>query len=65
MVIDFCNYSPNSRCRPFSCLLAVLAIFLANVRLFIPRETNEMFSPFCIYYQKTVPRPQFFSVNSQ
>ena len=27
-----------------SCLLAVLAIFLANARLFIPRETNECFA---------------------
>ena len=25
-----CKYSPNSRCRPSSCLLAVLSMFLAN-----------------------------------
>ena len=27
--LQFCKYSPNSRCRPSSCLLAVLAMFLA------------------------------------
>ena len=25
------NYSPNSRCQPLSCLLAVLAMFLAII----------------------------------
>ena len=29
-VFQFCKYSPYSRCRPWSCLLAVLAMFLAN-----------------------------------
>ena len=29
-VVHFCKYSPNSRCRPSNCLLAVLVMFLAN-----------------------------------
>ena len=29
-VVEYCKYSPNNRCRPLSCLLAVLAMFLAN-----------------------------------
>ena len=28
--IQVSKYSPNSRCHPSSCLLAVLAMFLAN-----------------------------------
>ena len=58
------KYSPNSRCRPSSCLLAVLAVFLAifwptsyswnewNVRHFFKFTTKT-----------TQPRPQVFSVN--
>ena len=37
------KYSPNSRCRPSSYLLAVLAVFL-----FLPRETSEMFRHFVL-----------------
>ena len=33
-VVQFCKYSSNSRCRPLSCILAVLAMFLANSLLF-------------------------------
>ena len=33
-VVQFCKYSPNSRCRPLSCIRAVLAMFLANSLLF-------------------------------
>ena len=29
-LIQYCKYSPKSTCRPSSCLLAVLAVFLAN-----------------------------------
>ena len=29
-VVQLCKYSPNSRCHPSNCLLAVLAMFLAN-----------------------------------
>ena len=36
------KYSPNSRCRPSSCLLAVLAMFLAIFRLVLTLETSEM-----------------------
>ena len=48
-----------------SCLLAVLATYLANARLFIPRETNEMFRHFAFTTKKTLPRAQVFSVNGQ
>ena len=30
-VVQLRKYSPNSRCRPSSCLLAVLAMFLATI----------------------------------
>ena len=30
-VVQLRKYSPNSRCRPASCLLAVLAMFLAII----------------------------------
>ena len=58
------KYSPNRRCRPSSCLLAVLTMFLAifspssyswnewNVRHFFKFTTKT-----------TQPRPQVFSVN--
>ena len=58
------KYSPNSRCRSSSCLLAVLAMFFAifspssyswnewNVRHFFKLTTKT-----------TQPRPQVFSVN--
>ena len=42
-VVQFCKYSPNSRCRPPSCIMNVLAMFFVIVRLFLPRETSEMF----------------------
>ena len=58
------KYSPNSRCRSSSCLLDVLAMFLAS------------FSPSCYSWKEwnvrhffkfttktTQPRPQAFSVN--
>ena len=63
-VVQLRKYSPNSRCRPTSCLLAVLAMFLAifwpssyswnewNVRHFFKFTTKT-----------TQPRPQVFSVN--
>ena len=62
--VQLCKYSPNSRCHPSSCLLAVLAVFLAifspssyswnewNVRHFFKFTTKT-----------TQPRPQVFSVN--
>ena len=27
LIVQLCKYSPNSRCRPSSCLLAVPALF--------------------------------------
>ena len=31
MAVQVCKYTPNSRCRPSNCLLAVLAMFLDNM----------------------------------
>ena len=45
-VVQFCKYSPNSRCRPWSCLLTVLAVFLANSSPFLLREMSETFRHF-------------------
>ena len=63
-VVQFYKYSPNSRCRPSSCLLAVLAMFLANSS---PNQSpswndwNERNNtPFCIQ-----PRPQVFLLTVQ
>ena len=55
-------YSPNSRCRPSSCLLAALAMFLANSspNVFLPREKSEMFHHVVLTTQL---RPQVFLVN--
>ena len=43
------KYSPNSRCRPSCCLLAVLAIFLAIFSLVLTLETSEMSAIFCFH----------------
>ena len=42
-VFQFCKYSPCFRRYPSSCLLAVLAMFLAN--------SFPIVMPFCIHYQ--------------
>ena len=47
-VVQYCKYSPNNRCHPLSCLLAVFAMFLANICLFLLRETSEMFHLFLL-----------------
>ena len=49
--------SPNSRCRPSSCLLAVLAMFSANIRLL---PTSEMFHHFVVTTKTTQPLLQVF-----
>ena len=66
-VVQLHKYSPNSRCRPLSCLLAVLPIFLAIISpistLFLTLETSETSAIF-VFTTKTIqPRPQVFSVN--
>ena len=61
-VLQDCKHSSNSRCRPSSCLLAVLTTFLASSSLFLPRETSEMFRDF-VLTTTTQPRPRVFSVN--
>ena len=42
-VVQFCKYSPSSRCK-----LMFLLCFLLIVRLFLPRETSEMFRHFAL-----------------
>ena len=62
-VVQLHKYSPNSRCRPSSCFLAVIAMFLAIFRLVLTLKTNEMSDIFVSTTKTTQPRPQVFSVN--
>ena len=63
-VVPLRKYSSNSTCRPSSCLLAVLAMFLTIIfRLVLALETSEMSAIFVFTTQTTQPPPQFFSVN--
>ena len=52
-VVQFCKYSPNSRCRPPSCIINVVAIAkrvkCSAILYSLPKTTQ--------------PRPQVFSVN--
>ena len=61
------KYSPNSRCRPSSCLLAVLPCFQLSFRLVtvvvLTLETSEVPAIFISSTKTTQPRPQVFSVN--
>ena len=61
------KYSPTSRCRPLSCLLAVFAMFLELYRLVpavvLTLETSELSAIFFFTTKTTQPRPQVFSVN--
>ena len=50
-VVQLRKYSRNSRCRPSSCLLAVLAMFLAIFRLVLTLETSEMSAIFQVHNQ--------------
>ena len=63
-VVQLRKYSPNSRCHPLSCLLAVLAMFLAIVHLVLTLETSEMSAIFVFTTKTAQPHPQVFSVNS-
>ena len=60
------KYSPNSRGRPPSCLLAVFAIFLAVICLVpaivLTLETSEVSAIFAFTTKTTQPGPQVFSV---
>ena len=62
---QFCKYSPNSRCRPSSCILTVLAMSLANSLLISSLQTSEMFCHFVLTTTTitTQPRPQVFLVD--
>ena len=63
-IVQCCKYSPKSRCL-LKCLLAVLAMFLANiVCLFLPRERSEMLHQFVLTTKTTrPPHPKVFQVN--
>ena len=50
-MVQYCKYSPNSTCRPSSCLLAVLAMLLANSSPISSRETSEMLRHFVLSKQ--------------
>ena len=56
-MVQYCKYSPNSTCRPSSCLLAVLAMLLANSSLISSRETSEMLRHFVLTVKTTQPSP--------
>ena len=62
-MVQYCKYSPNSTCGPSSCLLAVLAMLLANSSPISSRETSEMLRHFVLTVKTTQPSPQVFSVN--
>ena len=47
-VVQLRKYSPNGRCHPSSCLLAVLAMFLAFIFLLLKRVNV---GHFCFYNQ--------------
>ena len=60
------SYSPNSRCHPPSCLLAVFAMFSAII---LPSSSSSSYSwnewsvhHFSFTTKTTQPRPQVFSV---
>ena len=60
------KYSPNSRCHPPSCLLAVFAMFLAIISPIVPAvvltlETSKLSAIF-FTTKTTQPRPQVFAV---
>ena len=64
------KYSPNSRCRPPSCLLAVFAMFLtitspsSSCSSDLTLETSQVSAIFVLTTKTTQPHPQVFSVNS-
>ena len=62
--VQLCKYSPNRRCCPSSCLLAVFAMFLAIILLRHTLETSELSAIFVLTTKTTQPHPQVFSVNS-
>ena len=51
------EYSPNSRCRPSSCVLAVHAMFLAIISPSSYSETTEMSTIFCFHNQNSTSSP--------
>ena len=59
-VVQLRKYSPNSRCRPLRC---VLAVFSYNFAQFLPLKRVKCPSFFVFTPKTTQPRPQVFSVN--
>ena len=60
LVLSSSVYSPNSRCRPPSCLLAAFAMLLALFRLVpdvvVTLQTSEMSAIFLVTNKTTQPR---------
>ena len=63
-VVQLRKYSPNSGCRPLSCLLAVLAMFLAIICLVLTLEASKISAIFVFTTKTTQPLPQV-SVNGE
>ena len=62
-VVQLRKYSPDSRCHPSSCLLAVLAMFLSIISPSSYSWNEWNFRHFFSTTKTTQPRPQVFSVN--
>ena len=50
-IVQLRKYTPNSRCCPLSCRLAVLAMFLGIFRLVLTLEMSEMSAIFQVHNQ--------------
>ena len=62
--VQLCKYSPNSRCHLSSCILAVLAMFLANSCPISSLWNKWNVPPFCTHYQNNSTLSQVFSVTN-
>ena len=60
--VQLCKSSANSTCHPSSCLLGVLATFLA-ISSYSCFETSEMSAIIVFTTKTTQARPQVFSVD--
>ena len=63
--VQFRKYSPNSRCRPPSCIINVLAMFFVNSSLILSSRNEWNVRPFCTHYQNQpnlVPRSSRLTV---
>ena len=62
-VVQFCKYSPNSRCCPPSCIINVLAMFFVNSSLISSSRNEWNVPPFCTHKQPNLlPRSSRLTV---